>query len=216
MTSEAISECLILKNFPGGACPQTPLVNMYALLVHHHNGCTNLKLYQIREFFWAHLCKGEKLTNYTPDNSSHCTVDSPSLLLVHNSHTHLCSECLVMKVHSVTHWYQSTVMLIITVGHYSPDPCSYIAKHLSFLVMCTFINLVFPLTLLNISFKRFPTLKILLWWFHHASSKILQVQKSVQAFKSPGVEKTEEFLVHLTGTTVPQNVTLLFVKVAFP
>ena len=98
---------------------------MYALLVHHHNGRTNLKLYQIREFFWAHLCKGEKLTNYTPDNSSHCTVDSPSLLLVHNSHTHLCSECLVMKVHSVTHWYQSTVMLIITVGHYSPDPCSY-------------------------------------------------------------------------------------------
>ena len=25
MASEAISECLILKNFPGGACPQTPL-----------------------------------------------------------------------------------------------------------------------------------------------------------------------------------------------
>ena len=40
--------------------------------------------------------------NYTPDNSSHCTVDSASLLLLHNSHTHLYnSECLVMKVHSV-------------------------------------------------------------------------------------------------------------------
>ena len=25
MASEAISECLILKTFPGGACPQTPL-----------------------------------------------------------------------------------------------------------------------------------------------------------------------------------------------
>ena len=25
MASEAISECQIFKNFPGGACPQTPL-----------------------------------------------------------------------------------------------------------------------------------------------------------------------------------------------
>ena len=39
--------------------------------------------------------------------------------------TLICSECLVMKVHSVTHSYQSTVMLIITVCRYSPDPCSY-------------------------------------------------------------------------------------------
>ena len=32
------------KNLSGGACPQTPLfVSTYALLIHHHNGRTNLK-----------------------------------------------------------------------------------------------------------------------------------------------------------------------------
>ena len=37
MASEAISECLLLKNFPGGACPQTPLPSS------HRNGRTSLK-----------------------------------------------------------------------------------------------------------------------------------------------------------------------------
>ena len=31
MASEAISECLILKNFPGRACPQTPLASSHIM-----------------------------------------------------------------------------------------------------------------------------------------------------------------------------------------
>ena len=131
-----------------------------------------------------------------------------------NSHTHLySSECLVMKIHSVTHSHQSTVMLILTVCHYSPDSCSYNQTTVDpFLVLlrttCTF-NLVFLFTLLKISLKT-PNL---LWWLHHATSKILQVQ-NLQVLKNWGVSYTP------TGTTsyysllaLLQNITLLFVNV---
>ena len=40
MASEAISEYLMLKNFPGGACPQTPLPCSHLCT---HNGRTSLK-----------------------------------------------------------------------------------------------------------------------------------------------------------------------------